>query len=181
MAHSDTTAAQFAIKNTASALKRVEVLERDVNAIKQGLNSAFADLDAKVGRIEELLQTVVECVGVESVLAQLQTNRKQRDTDIQAIQEKDIKEALEGGRIVPADVIDTGTLLVLRGSKEGQVLDLQSRVQTLFDHLAPEVRELFKGKKLGDVVNTNINNTPLAYEVVGVYTIVKTPSTPEPK
>lgn len=166
-------------KQRADALTRIETLEARLDNLHTQLNNAFKQQGEKMDNIVRVLDALTTIVGQETVTATVRERHVQRLEEEAAQTEAAVSDAVQQGSLVSAETADSDEFLVVTTQKnpDGTVRHPTKLFLPLGGYV-PEVKELLKTAKVGDVLPT-VDETTI--EVLAIYqpVAVTPPVTPQ--
>jgi len=158
-------------KKSANALERLEVLERTVNSIGSATNNNIN----QIGGMTEVLDAVVQILGVEAIQKVLSENRVAMAEAQSKAEEEALKELLSKGDIAESEKISDKSIVVGKETNPDGTVRPPGRAQVAFARIDPTFQEQFLGKSAGFVLDLPTGGK---FEVLSVYDVVEKAETP---
>jgi hypothetical protein len=151
---------------------RLQALEESIEGIKnaqmslvEAINTQLGSHPKRVATIEEVLEAVVGLSGFnfDALNAKIAENRDELKKRQSEVDKENVRHSVEKGYLKAVEQIDAGGLAVgTEVDKEGRYIGedarkrpvYEGRIELDFDNLTDEIKALFKGKRVGDVVET---------------------------
>jgi hypothetical protein len=163
------TIAQLAQKNSRNAIQRVEELEKLVPQVISATNNAVQQIQVQLSGAVEILDAVIQALGVETIEKIVTENRTRRADEQNAKTREQIDGLVAQGVLVAGDKVSEQSLVVFKEfNKEG--VEQVARLQ----HVFKQLQEEFKPQLLGAAVGAKVTAaTGSSFEVLEIYEIVE--------
>jgi len=159
-------------KQVRSALERIEALEQTLPQLLSGINSAFQQVDGRLGELEQKIDALIELTGPAEVQATIDATLARRNAERAAAMTAAVEAALKNGTLVKADVVGENSLVVgTEFDKDNQPLN-GGRSQLNFPQIKPEFKVQIQGKPVGSEFSLPTGGK---FVVTEIYTPVEKP------
>jgi len=156
-------------KKTSNALERLDQVEKTVMNIVSAVNNSISQLGNQIGGVTEVLDAVVQTLGVETIQKIMSENRVAK-AEAQAESEKAaLAELLAKGDIKAVDKVSEKSIVVGRETDKDGTVRLPGRAQVAFARIDPNFQPQLLGQGPGfslDLPNGGKFEVLEAYEVV---------------
>ena len=152
-------------KRIKKAMEAKDSMDSQLKNIDENLKQLFANdnkmaawVDEKYSKHEEILSALIEIIGTQKVFEEIKKARIEKAEANSASQKEALDKGLAEGTVKAVDeVTDTSIIVGSEVDKDGNVIP-PARSQILFASLPPELADLLRAKKVGDVVETMVNS-----------------------
>lgn len=156
-------------KAPKGALERIEDLEKTIPSIVSAINEALVRADNRSTELSEVVDTLIELAGRETVTAAINSAREKRDRERAAAAEQALSDAIGRGEIASTDSVAENCLIAgVEYDKEGAPIP-PGRVQVMTNQVVETVRTQILGKGPGTKADTPNGGT---FEVTDIYAFV---------
>lgn len=153
-------------QRTKNALERIDGLEQQMVKLIEGLNTAFDQINRKLGTLEDSLEAVVTILGVETVAQSITEIRLKRAEDAATQEKEKIKALVEAGIYATAETVSDKSIVVGRESDAEGKISPPGFVKADFRDIKPELKEKFLGQTVGFKLETSPGQT---FELLEIY------------
>lgn len=162
------TAAQHASKVARNATERIARLERVLERFVGSTSQAVTEIQQQLAQYQELLDAVIQVVGVESITETVLESRRQKLIDGANELREGIAKKVEAGTLKATDTI-TETSFLLCGVTDGNGNKIEeARVGVNVPQLLKQFKDAAIGQKAGHKLATPDGRT---LEVLEVYDV----------
>lgn len=137
-------------------LARLDQNEEDIRNLVSNTRQSLGVMDMKVKTLQEVMNAVVEIVGLDKVQAAIDkqhVDELQKESDIE---KKGLELAKEKGLLVAGEAVNARSVIVGHDVDPSGNIMAPGRGQLLFAQVKPELRESMAGKKVGEAIDTPI-------------------------
>lgn len=157
---------------------RMDVAEKNIQAMHENYQKNFAIVEQKFNQMEEFIDALITEMGTDKVFEIIKTKRIEKQEADAAAKKVALEAALKEGQVVVAETVgDTSVIIGTEVDKDGNQL-YPTRAQILFAQVKPELAEPMRGKKVGDVVVTPVETRFTINEIYNIIVPTKAETAP---
>ncbi len=168
-------------KVAKGALERIADLENTIPAIVSAVNESLTNADRKTTDLAEVLEAVMQHIGVDVVRKVMDERRELRQRQRTEQAKAWLVAERTAGRLLPLEVVEEGALIIgVETDKDGNQLGT-GHAQLTTEHVRPEVLVQLMGKGPGTRVETPADGDFAGgyFEVLEIYRRVQAPQAVE--
>jgi hypothetical protein len=159
-----------------NALERISGLESDFGRLVGGIQGAINDLNQKITTLSEVLDSVVDLYGPETIQKHMGELREKRAQEKAKASKDALDLALIDGRVVQLEKVEEGCIITgVEKDKDGNAIP-PGYVQLPLASIKAEFKDKMIGQGVGYTFETEPGGT---FEVTGVYKAVPPPAPEE--
>lgn len=136
-------------KRTSNALERLEQVEKTIPQILGAVNQTVGQVQAQLSSAVEVLDAVVQSLGVENIEKLVSDNRREKATQRMEEEKKQLAALLDAKLILAEDKVTEKSIIVgVETDKDGTARH-PGRMQHGFNMIAPQFRDKLLGQVAG--------------------------------
>ena len=164
-------------KRTSNALDRLDQVEKTIPNLISAINNSLGGLNNQLNSQGEVLEAVVELLGVETVQSTIKASRERKATEAMEAEKKALEELKSRGDVAPAEKISEKALIVGREYNKDGTVRHPGRAQVAFQRVDDQFRQGLLGQAAGFVLELPNGGK---FEVLEIYEVVEKKEEPAP-
>jgi len=165
-------------KKTSVISERLDQLEQMLQSIVSSVNNGINQLGNQVGGVTEVLDAVVQTLGVETIQKIMGENRVAKAEAQSAAEKAALNELLTKGDVKAVEKITEKSVVVGRETDKDGAVRMPGRAQVAFQRIDPNFQASFLGQGPGFLLDLPNGGK---FEVQEVYEVVEKKDEPAPE